>query len=423
MFIDTAKIKLKAGNGGNGAVSFHREKFIANGGPDGGNGGNGGDIIFKGDKSLSTLADFRYKKIYKASNGEDGKKLRQTGKSAENLIINVPIGTLIREENTKKIIADISDENPRIIAKGGKGGAGNMNFATSTRQAPRFARPGEYGQELSVVLELKLLADVGIIGFPNVGKSTLISVTSNAKPTVADYHFTTIVPNLGVVSHKETSFVMADIPGLIEGASDGSGLGHQFLRHIERCRLLIHMVDVSGSEGRDPIKDFDTINTELEKFNKDLVDCPMIVVANKVDLASDEQISALKKYVESKGYKFFEIMAAINHNVDVLLDEVLKQLSSLPPIKRYKEDFVQETFDNDEKDNNDIKVNIEDNVFTVEAKWLTNAMRSVNFDDYESLQYFHQLLLKKGVISKLKKLGLKEEDTVVIDDMEFEYRE
>ncbi len=424
MFIDTAKITLKAGNGGDGAVSFHREKFIASGGPDGGNGGNGGDIVFVGDKSLSTLADFRYKKLYKAQNGEHGNKLRQTGKSAKALVIKVPVGTLILDENSKKVIADISDEIPRVIAKGGKGGAGNMNFATSTRQAPRFARPGQKGQELNVLLELKLLADVGIVGFPNVGKSTLISVASNAKPNIANYHFTTITPNLGVVAYDDTSFVMADIPGLIEGASSGAGLGHKFLRHVERCRLLVHMVDISGSEGRDPISDFDIINSELEKFNPELASRPMIVVANKCDLVDDDTIDSFKRHIEKRGYKFFPIMAAINHNVNKLIKEISYQLSLLPPIKRYEEDFVHEYNDATEEEKREINIIKEnDDVFIVESEWLENSMRAINFDDYESLQYFQRMLVKSGVIDKLKQAGMKEGDTVVIDDMEFDFTE
>lgn len=424
MFIDTAVIKLQAGNGGDGAVSFHREKFIANGGPDGGNGGNGGDIIFKGDKSLTTLADFKYRKIYKAQNGENGKKLRQTGKSAKPLIIKVPIGTLIVEETTGKIIADISDEEPKIIAKGGKGGAGNMNFSSSTHQAPRIAKPGELGQQLNVKLELKLLADVGIVGFPNVGKSTLISVSSNAKPEIKNYHFTTIKPNLGVVRVADTSFVMADIPGLIKNASLGAGLGHNFLKHIERCRMLIHVVDVSASEGRDPIEDFETINKELENYNKNLISCPMIVAGNKCDLANDDQIAKFKNYVETKGYEFYPIKAAINYNVKPLLNKTAQILSTLPKIKTYTpEATADEILEKLKEKNNKIEVYKNGEKFVLKADALFNKFRAINFDDYENLQYFQNILEKSGAMDKLRQAGAKSGDTIVINDMEFDFIE
>ena len=310
MFVDKAKIKIKAGNGGDGAISFHREKYVAAGGPDGGNGGKGGDVIFVADDNFSSLIDFRYKRKYVAQNGENGGAKRCTGKSAPDLIIKVPRGTIVRNSETGRIMADVSTDEPQILAKGGNGGRGNCNFATSTRQIPRFAKPGYPGEEFEVSLELKLIADVGLVGFPNVGKSTLISAVSAAKPKIANYHFTTLTPVLGVVRvSEEKSFVMADIPGLIEGASDGVGLGHEFLRHVERCRLIVHVLDVSGTEGRDPIDDFDIINGELKNFSEDLAECPQIVAANKCDMADEEQITRLREFIEAKGMKFFAISA------------------------------------------------------------------------------------------------------------------
>ena len=422
IFIDVAKIKLKAGDGGNGAVSFHREKYVAVGGPDGGDGGKGGDIIFVADSNLSTLADFRYKRKYVAKNGENGKAGRSSGKSAPNLVIHVPKGTIVRELTTGKIIADISTDEEVVIARGGKGGFGNIHFATPTRQVPRFAKPGLKGDELEVQLELKLLADVGLVGFPNVGKSTLISVVSQAKPVIADYHFTTITPVLGVVRmHEDSSFVIADIPGLIEGAGEGLGLGHQFLRHVERCRLLVHVVDVSGSEGRDPIEDFKIINRELKKFNEDLSERPMIVAGNKCDLATDEQIEKFKNFVEKKGYKFFPIMAPINHGVDVLLQYVEAQLAKLPPITIYEvEQLPQGLLD---KNNDIIDVKNQNGTYFVTGEKVLRLVQSVNFDDYESLQYFQKMLGTLGVSDALQKAGIKEGDTVNIYDFEFEFVE
>ena len=317
MFVDIAKIKIKAGDGGDGSVSFHREKYVASGGPDGGDGGRGGNIVFKADDNLSTLADFRYKRKYAAPKGENGRGGRCNGKKAEDRVIKVPRGTVIKDAETGRILADISSDDPTVVAKGGKGGWGNIHFATPTRQTPRFAKPGMPGEEFDVQLELKLLADVGLVGFPNVGKSTLVSVVSEAKPVIANYHFTTITPVLGVVRFGEgESCVMADIPGLIEGAWEGVGLGHQFLRHVERCRMLVHIVDIAGSEGRDPKEDFRTINEELRKFNPELANRPMVVAGNKCDLATDEQIEDFRKFVEDQGYKFFPIMAAIRYDVD-----------------------------------------------------------------------------------------------------------
>lgn len=423
MFVDVAKIFIKAGDGGDGAVAFHREKYVASGGPDGGDGGRGGNIVFVADTNISTLADFRYKRKYKAPKGENGKGDRRKGKNAEDLIVHVPMGTIVKEAETGRIMADISTKEPVIVAKGGKGGWGNAHYATPVRQTPRFAKPGLPGEEFEVTLELKLLADVGLVGFPNVGKSTLISVVSQAKPEIANYHFTTITPVLGVVSMGEgSSFVMADIPGLIEGAWQGVGLGHQFLRHIERCRMLVHIVDISGSDGRDPYEDFKIINNELVKFNPELAKRPMIVAGNKCDMATDEQIADYKKFINDQGYDFFPIMAAIRYDVDPLLKKIQEMLSKLPPIERFEAEpapiVTAEDFDN-----HSVTIKKEDGIYIVEAKWLYNVMRSVNFDDYESLNYFQNILLNNGVIDALRDAGINEGDTVSIYDLEFDFVE
>ncbi len=421
MFVDKAKILIKAGDGGDGAVAFHREKYVASGGPDGGDGGKGGDVIFVADSNLSTLADFRYKRKFEAKKGNNGSGGRKSGRAAEDLIVKVPIGTLVKDANTGRIIADLSGKEPVVVAKGGKGGWGNTHFATPTRQTPRFAKPGLPGEEFEVTLELKLLADVGLVGFPNVGKSTLISVVSQAKPQIANYHFTTLTPTLGVVSMGDgVSFVMADIPGLIEGAADGTGLGHQFLRHVERCRLLVHIVDVSGSEGRDPKEDFRIINDELRKFNEELASRPMLVAGNKCDLATDEQIAEFKAWVEDQGYLFFPMMAAIRYDVDPLLNKIIEELSKLPPIKIYEPEPMPEL---DEESYGDVTIRNCDGVYMVEGKWLLRVLRAVNFDDYEGLSYFERLLTKSGVIDKLREAGCQEGDTVSIYDLEFEFVE
>lgn len=423
MFIDMAKIFIKAGDGGDGAVSFHREKYVAAGGPDGGDGGRGGSVVFQGDSNLSTLADFRYKRKYTAPRGENGKGGRCAGRSAGDLIVRVPIGTLVKEAQTGRIIADIWDSEPKVIAKGGKGGWGNTHFATPTRQAPRFAKPGLPGQELEVQLELKLLADVGLVGYPNVGKSTLISVVSEAKPNIANYHFTTLTPVLGVVRRGEgRSFVMADIPGLIEGAWEGKGLGHQFLRHVERCRMLVHIVDVSGSEGRDPKEDFETINRELKRFDPELSERPMLVAGNKCDLAEPGQIEEFRSFIEGLGYRFFPMIAPINEQVDPLLDAITAELSKLPPILRYEPDPV-ELRPLEELDRGAVTVTEEDGVFMVEAPWLERIMRTVDFDDSESLQYFQRVLIETGVIDALREAGCGEGDTVDIYGLEFDFVE
>lgn len=423
MFIDIAKIKIKAGNGGNGAVSFRREKYVAAGGPDGGDGGKGGNIVFQVDDNLSTLADFRYKRKYTAPNGENGRGNRCFGRGGEDCIIRVPRGTLVKDAETGRLLADMSDDEPQIVAKGGRGGWGNSHFATPTRQVPRFAKPGTPGEEFEVQLELKLLADVGLVGYPNVGKSTLVSVVSEAKPNIANYHFTTLTPVLGVVRMGEgSSFVMADIPGLIEGAGEGVGLGHQFLRHVERCRLLVHIVDVAGSEGRDPKEDFEIINRELAKFNPELAERPMLVAGNKCDLATDEQIEDFRQYVEGKGYHFFPIMAAIRYDVDPLLKKIQEMLQSLPPVRRFEAEPAPQV-EVESMENTQVQITRHDNVFIVEGKWLLQLINSVNFDDYESLQYFQRVLIQTGVIDALREAGCEEGDTVSMYDLEFDFVE
>lgn len=421
MFVDIAKIFLKAGDGGNGAVSFHREKYIAAGGPDGGDGGRGGNIVLLADTNLSTLADFRYKRKYTAPNGTNGSGNRCTGKRGEDLVIRVPKGTLVKDAVTGRIMADISDEEPVILLKGGNGGWGNQHFATSTRQVPKFAKSGVPGQSAEVILELKLLADVGLVGFPNVGKSTLVSVVSQAKPKIANYHFTTLTPVLGVVSMGEgSSFVMADIPGLIEGAGTGAGLGHEFLRHVDRCRILLHVLDISGSEGRDPKEDFEQINHELATFSEELSRRPMIVVANKCDLIDEEKIEEYRAYFEGKGYAFFPIMAAIAEGTKELIQYTAAVLQKLPPIKVYEvepepiEDLTKEA-------KRDFTLRVEQGVFIIEAEWLLKILDDVNPDDYESLQYFQRVLQSSGIIAALENAGVQEGDTVSVYDIEFEY--
>lgn len=421
MFVDIAKIKIKGGDGGAGAVAFHREKYVAAGGPDGGDGGKGGDVVFVVDDNLATLADFRYKRKYSAPNGEGGKGGRCNGKKGKDLEIKVPRGTIIREANSKAVMADMSKTERFVAAKGGKGGWGNIHFATSTRQVPRFAKPGTPGEEWEVSLELKLLADVGLVGYPSVGKSSLISVVSQAKPKIGDYHFTTLVPNLGVVSMGEgSSFVIADIPGLIEGASEGIGLGHQFLRHIERCRMLIHIVDVSGSEGRNPIDDFEKINEELVKFNPELAQRPMIVAGNKIDMAEPEQIEEFKNYVNSKGYEYYSICAPICEGTKELMNVIWNMLQTLPPIKEY--DTEEIPFEAFIEDNNSFKITqVDDGYFLVEAKWFPKVLKGIDITDYEALQYMQRVLEKSGIFDALREKGIQEGDIVSLYDIEFEY--
>lgn len=421
MFVDIAKIKIKAGNGGDGAVAFHREKYVASGGPDGGDGGKGGDIVFVVDDNLATLADFRYKRKYAAKNGLPGGGDRKHGKNGEDLEIRVPRGTVIRELSSGAVMADMSKTERFIAARGGKGGWGNQHFATPTRQAPRFAKPGAPGEEWEISLELKLLADVGLIGYPSVGKSSLISVVSQAKPKIADYHFTTLSPNLGVVYMGEgNSFVIADIPGLIEGASDGVGLGHEFLRHIERCRLLIHIVDVSGFEGRDPKEDFENINRELRKFNPELAEKPQIVAGNKIDMAEPEQIEEFKNWIEAKGLEYHSICAPISEGTQELMNAAWKKLCELPPIKEYEAEEipVESMIQNDPG----FKITQpEKGTYIVEAAWFPRVLKGIDTEDYESLQYMQRILEKSGVFDALRERGIEEGDTVIVYDIEFEY--
>lgn len=421
MFVDIAKIKIKAGDGGAGAVSFHREKYVAAGGPNGGDGGKGGDVIFVVDDNLATLADFRYKRKYAAKNGLPGGGDRCHGKNGESLEIRVPRGTVIREANTGAVMADMSKTERFVAAAGGKGGWGNQHFATPTRQVPRFAKPGIPGEEWEVSLELKLLADVGLLGYPSVGKSSLISVVSQAKPKIGDYHFTTLVPNLGVVYMGEgNSFVIADIPGLIEGASEGIGLGHEFLKHVERCRLLIHIVDVSGHEGRDPKEDFKKINEELVKFNPELAEQPQIVAGNKIDMAEPEQIEEFKSWVEEQGYQYFSICAPITEGTQELMNAVWSKLQTLPPIKEYEaEELPVEAYF---KRDDGFKITVvEEGYYLVEASWFPRVLKGVDTEDYESLQYMQRVLEKSGVFNALREKGIQEGDTVSIYDIEFEY--
>ncbi|MEG1316788.1 MAG: GTPase ObgE [Oscillospiraceae bacterium] len=423
-FIDKVTISVYAGRGGDGAVAFHREKYVPSGGPDGGDGGRGGDIIVVADDNMSTLMDFRYKRKYVAPSGANGQGNRCSGKLGENVTLRVPRGTLIKDKETGGIIKDMSDAQPFILAKGGRGGWGNQHFATPTRQIPRFAKPGTMGDAREVILELKLLADVGLVGFPNVGKSTLLSVVSKAHPKIADYHFTTLYPNLGVVYVAEgASFVMADIPGIIEGANEGAGLGFEFLRHIDRCRLLIHLVDVSGSEGRDPIEDFEAINAELAGYNEDLANRPQIVVANKTDLlpTDSELLEKLRKYVTEKGYEFFDMSAATHRGTRELVQAAAERLAALPPVTVYEADYVkpEPVVDTSE----DVAIEQYDDVWIVEGPWLEKLVATINFTDYESRMHFDRILRDAGIFKRMEEMGIKDGDTVSIYNLEFEYRE
>ena len=421
-FVDKARITVKAGNGGNGCVSFHREKYIAAGGPDGGDGGNGGHIILQVDDNLSTLMDFRYKRKYVAENGVDGAGQRKSGKDGKSLTIRVPRGTLVRDAETNEIIKDMPDSEPYILCRGGKGGWGNTHFATPTRQAPRFAKSGLPGESHDVVLELKLLADVGLVGFPNVGKSTLLSVVSKARPKIANYHFTTLFPNLGVVYVEEgVSFVLADIPGIIEGAAEGAGLGHDFLRHIDRCRLLIHIVDVSGREGRDPVEDFEAINAELAQYSPELAERPMLVAGNKADIAGDRSLlEKLKAHVEAKGLTFFELSAATHQGVDALMRHAAGLLSQLPPITVYEPDYVPAPPELDTS--GDVTIELVDGVWMVDGPWLQRLMANVNFNDIESRNWFDRVLRESGLFQRMEDLGVQDGDAVCLYNLEFEYQ-
>ncbi len=423
MFIDVAKISVKAGKGGDGLVSWRREKFEPSGGPYGGDGGNGGSIILKADEGIRTLMDFRYKRSYHGENGENGKTKNQYGKAGQDIVLKVPVGTLIKDESTGKVIVDLKEKDQTfIIAKGGKGGRGNARFATSTRQAPGFAEPGTKGQERKMILELKLLADVGLIGFPNVGKSTILSIVSAAKPKIANYHFTTLKPNLGVVRiADEKSFVIADIPGLIEGASEGLGLGHAFLRHIERTRVLVHVLDASGSEGRNPVEDFYKINEELVQYNDKLQTKPQIIVANKMDMPGGEEgLEAIKAEFEPKGYKVYSVSAATGEGIKELKYAIWNLLDST---EIEYETFDEEYDETEVTEEESIIVKFEDEKYIVEGSFVERLLESTYFDDVDSLRFFQETLKNKGIIDELRKLGIEEGESVFICENEFEFFE
>lgn len=426
MFADRAKIFIRSGKGGNGAVSFRREPYVPEGGPDGGDGGRGGNVIFMADNSLRTLMDFRYKRKYQAENGQDGMRKKRFGKDGQDLVIKVPPGTVVIDEESGLVMKDLVEPGDSFIAaKGGKGGKGNVHYKNSVRQAPNFAEAGGFAKERSVILEMKLIADVGLVGFPNVGKSTLLSVATSAKPKIADYHFTTIDPNLGVVEIYDNSFVMADIAGIIEGAHKGAGMGFQFLKHIERTKVLIHMVDVSGSEGRDPIEDFDKINRELEQYDPRLLKKPQIVAANKIDMIDEEgpEYKRFKEYVEKKGYQVFAMSAPLHIGVKEILAEAaarLDQLAEEPEEEQYIETF---DFEKDDHDPNyrTIHISQDKDGYVLSGKQLEKIFNSTNFNDAGSMRYLYKYIEKSGAIEQLKEMGLEEGDTIRVIDYEFEY--
>lgn len=421
MLLDYVKIYVKAGNGGNGAVSFRREKYVAQGGPDGGDGGNGGSIVLTIDEGTNTLLDYKNRRKFVAKNGDNGAGAKFHGANAPDTILPVPPGTVVRDAATGKLIKDMSDCEPFVLCRGGRGGWGNRHFATPTRQVPRFAKNGTLGQEREVIFELKMLADVGLVGLPNVGKSTILSMISEARPKIANYHFTTLSPNLGVVKVGDgKGFVVADIPGLIEGASDGAGLGHNFLRHVDRCRLMIHVVDVSGSEGRDPLADIALINEELRKYSPELAERPQIVAANKTDaLPSDADLAAFEAGVKAMGYELIYLSAASGENIRTLVHRTYEMLQTLPPLTIYEPDYVEEELP-DPKDHS-VEIRNVNGVYEVEADWLFRLMGSVNFDDRESLMYFQRVLRKSGVIAALEEYGVTDGDTVCIYDFAFDF--
>ncbi len=423
MFVDKVRITVCGGKGGDGAVAFHREKYVAAGGPDGGDGGHGGSVILHVNDNLSTLLDFRYKRKYAAPAGANGQGRNMSGKRGENLVIQVPRGTVVRDAQSNQIIVDMSTGEDFVLAKGGRGGWGNGHFATATRQVPRFAKAGLAGQERDVILELKLLADVGLVGFPNVGKSTLLSVTSNARPKIANYHFTTLFPNLGVIYVDEgVSFVMADIPGIIEGAAEGAGLGHDFLRHIDRCRLLVHVVDVSGSEGRDPVADFDAICAELKNYSVDLSNRPMIVAANKCDLLmpDSDNLARLRAHVEQAGCKLYEISAGTTQGTRKLMRVVAEALKELPPVTIYEPEYVPPV--PEAGDPTALEIDHLGSTWVITGQWLARLIENINFDDYESRNYFDTQLRKCGLFARLEEMGIQDGDTVDIYDFAFEYQ-
>lgn len=425
MFIDQAKIVIKSGKGGNGSVSFRREPFVPEGGPDGGDGGRGGSVIFVADENLRTLMDFKYKKKYDAENGQDGMKRNKFGKSGEDMIIKVPPGTVVTDETTGLVMKDLKTPGDSFIAaKGGKGGKGNVHFKNSVRQAPNFAEAGGFAKERTVSLNLKLIADVGLVGFPNVGKSTLLSVCTNAQPKIADYHFTTIAPNLGVAEVFNTSFVMADIAGIIEGAHMGVGMGFQFLKHVERTKVLIHVVDVSGSEGRNPIEDYDKINDELTKYSQKLAQKPQVVCANKIDLidVDSEEYIAFKEHVEAKGIKVFPVSAPLRQGITELMADTVKMLAKAEAeqVEESVETFDFELDDLDPTYRN-VTVQKSGNTYILEGKQLQKIFNSTNFNDMGSLRYLYKYIERSGAVETMKGLGLEEGDSIRIQDFEFEY--
>ena len=422
-FVDYVKIYCRSGKGGRGSTHMRREKYIPNGGPDGGDGGRGGHVILRGNRNYWTLLHLKYDRHILAGHGESGSKNRSFGKDGADKVIEVPCGTVVYNAETGEYICDVTEhEQEVILLKGGRGGLGNWHFKTATRQAPRFAQPGEPMQELTVIMELKLLADVGLVGFPNAGKSTLLASVSAAKPKIANYPFTTLEPNLGIVSYRDSkSFVMADIPGIIEGASEGAGLGHDFLRHIDRCRLLVHLVDVSGSEGRDPIADFDAINQELRQYSPELADRPQIVVANKTDLLADPaQLDAFRAHVEEAGYTFMAMSAATHQGTRELVQAIAARLAELPPVAVYEPEYVPRP----PQINTSEPLNIqqEDNTWLVEGPWLQRLMANINFSDYESRMYFDKMLRQSGLFDQLERMGIQDGDIVSMYNLEFEYQ-
>ena len=426
MLVDRAKITIKSGKGGDGAVTFRHDPYVPDGGPDGGDGGRGGDVIFEADENLRTLMDFRYKRKYEAEDGQNGMKRKRYGKSGENLVIKVPVGTVVIDEESGLVMRDLKEHGQSFVAaRGGKGGKGNVKYATSTRQAPNFAEAGGFAKERNIILEMKMIADVGLVGFPNVGKSTLLSVATSAKPKIANYHFTTIDPNLGVVKLYDTSFVMADIAGIIEGASEGAGLGFRFLKHIERTKVLIHVVDVSGSEGRNPIEDFDKINRELEQYNPALLRKPQIVAANKIDINGDDDPVYLefKEYVESKGYKVFPMSAPIHIGVKEILSEAALKLQEVLANPEPEEEYEMFDFEKDDQDPDyrTVYPSFNGREYILEGKQLTKIFNSTNFEDFGSLRYLYKYIEKSGAIDALKEMGLEDGDVIKIQDFELEY--
>ena len=430
MFVDRAKIYIKSGKGGDGAVTFRREPFVPEGGPDGGDGGRGGDVIFMADRNLRTLMDFKYTKKYEAESGQNGMKKKRFGKAGENLIIKVPLGTVIIDEASGLVMKDLTEDGESFVAaKGGRGGRGNTNFKNSVRQAPNFAEAGGAAKERNVILELKLIADVGLVGFPNVGKSSLLAVATSAQPKIANYHFTTIDPNLGVVKIYDSSFVMADIAGIIEGASEGLGMGFKFLKHIERTKVLIHVVDVSGSEGRNPIDDFNKINKELEAYSPRILKKPQLVAANKIDMIDedDPQYLEFKKYVEDLGYKVFPMSAPLNLGVEEILGAARNELNRIEQDPSLQEENTTDFFDFEAEDNDPTYRDIicgydeEEDVYTLSGKQLSKIFKSTNFNDMGSLRYLYKYIEKKGAIEQLKELGLEEGDIIRIEDYDLEY--